>query len=217
MVLALARLRQESRTYLCLLFLSWKTSFVKSHASLRAHRICSRVSSCVPSSKFGLHGLLSWGSNNWMISFDGHFFSRILRDTSCPWWTRRCDSIPTFLSISTSASDSLFWALPSPWRARAASLKIFEKILPLKQEVLLVHVQMMTHFRTHDPFLVSTVINYPLKMTRHLASFSRSFQNWTFGRDLPRFRKLAAVVCCILLPAENRDTEGVRTHFSLLR
>ena len=73
------------------------------------------------------------------------------------------------------------------------------------------HLEIMTHFLTHDPFFLSTVIVEHYKMTHQLASVSRSFQiydNWWGWL-------LLAVACCCLL--KNRDNEGVCTYFSLLR
>ena len=85
-------------------------------------------------------------------------------------------------------------------------------------EFFLCHVDIMTHFRNHHPFFLSTVIFQHLKKTHHLASVSRSFQHLDVCQ---RFTTLDDAGCCWLPLAaacwKNRHTEGMCTYFSLLR
>ena len=43
-------------------------------------------------------------------------------------------------------------------------------------ESFLCHVEIMTHFRNHDPLFLSTVIVQILKKTHHLVAVSSNFQ-----------------------------------------
>ena len=89
----------------------------------------------------------------------------------------------------------------------------------IREEVVffLFHVKIMTHFRTHDPFFLSTVNVQHLKKTHHLVAVFCNFQHQTLTKDLPQLTMLAAVGCRLLLLADKTETEGVCTYVSVLR
>ena len=79
---------------------------------------------------------------------------------------------------------------------------------------------MMTHFRTHDPFFISTVNVQHLKKTHHLVAVSHNFKTYTFATDLSHLMMLAAFGYRLLLLAQKqrhrRDLREVNCPASMV-
>ena len=109
MVLIMTKLLKERRTWPCSLTL--QTFFARSHASLRAHRSCCKVSSCVRSSILGAQGLRSWGSHFWITPLRWTLHFRFLTWCRVPFENLTVRSDPKDFVLfrkSTSISAALY-------------------------------------------------------------------------------------------------------------